>query len=166
MGHSQGFFDQPPNAESSSINGEEKWGEGVRLLGELRQRALDAADSHSPRWDSFLYNGSTVTTLVATAAATFLPFLPGFAPPWLPQVLTGLAFFLIVLESQLHFGGRWRFHRKLRHGYCGLADVIDVLIIRARGMTAEDLARECGKLGEAFQTLRALEGEIPGIPSV
>jgi hypothetical protein len=136
----------------------------MRMLTELRGTALRAANSHSPRWDSFLYNSCATGSVVFTALATFLP--ESNTVPWLARGLTGAAFCLILLERTLNFGGRWRFHRRMQHAYTSIADDIDIFLARAEHLTRSEIADKGKRLSKELQRLRRKEGNVPGTPAV
>lgn len=140
------------------------------MEGDLRAvqaRLKEDCDSHSPRWDSFLYNGGTVVVLAATMAVTVVSDFGSV--PWLPRALSGCAAFLVGLERALNFGGRWRFHREMRHYYKGLIDRIDFYISFQDRLSPEQRSVFCDEIWRELRDIRRREEQIPGVstqPSV
>jgi hypothetical protein len=125
----------------------------------LRELMVTRCSRHSPRLDSFLYNGGTAAVLLATALATFLPTTVD--PDWLPRALSGFAAFWIGLERALNFGGRWRYHRGMQVGYENVIGKIDLYTASRDELTPEEARAQRDEIVNEIDVLQHREADIP-----
>jgi hypothetical protein len=120
----------------------------------LRRDLDKSINAHSPRADSLYYNGGTALALAATGTATLLPSSLSL---W-AKAASAIATFVIALSRSLDFGGRWRWHLRMRSAYKALIDRVDGLDV----LSDADRRVAAKKIFEDLADLRAKEPTIPG----
>ncbi|MFD6156165.1 hypothetical protein ACFWF7_24520 [Nocardia sp. NPDC060256] len=127
----------------------------------IRAAVQEYKAQHSPKLDSFLYNGGTVVALAVSIAATSLPW--SGETQWIPRVLTAVAAIIIGAERALSFGERWRFHRT-RYG---AAQSLELRLARIPALEPAEAAGEITaivrELGELLRNDSVPVGQQPGL---
>src|ERR1044072_2707301 len=63
--------------------------------------------------DAICYNGLTVVAITLASAATFMPD----HWPLAIKILSACSALLVAIERSLSLGGRWIYHKRLKHEY-------------------------------------------------
>jgi hypothetical protein len=124
-------------------------------VNEIEASIKSSIREHDPRMDSILFNGGTIVALAASIAVTAHDWSGDLE--WLPRVLAGLAAFLIGVERALNFGGRWRFHLRMRDAYRSLLARLAV----ARTLPEPQRAAAVERVLNDLEAIRRGEGGLP-----
>ncbi len=126
--------------------------EAVPLHGELANRILGSSGTV----DSWMYNGGTLASLLASGAAGVVAGRD--LSPTLAAALSAAATFFLAASRMLDFPGRWKWHLRRRGRYAGL-------IYRLNASAHLDRADQLKVISEIYDKLgreRAQDGQVPG----
>jgi hypothetical protein len=123
----------------------------------LKARLGQAVAEHDVSIDPWMFNAGTVSTLILTAAATFVPSLGPKVPAFVAPLCSGIAGVLIAAERALGFGARWRYHREMRSAYQSIIDMLDFCPLVPRS----ERAKYVRDIFTALYAVRSRESAIP-----
>ena len=116
----------PAGDQKGPIDNDPQREELANALWHLRERMNTSIRQHRT-WHGWLYNGSTVLTLILTASASLASAgQAGFNKEWAPA-LAAFATVLIGVDRALGFGAKQRFHTEMKHGYLTVKDMLDFI---------------------------------------
>jgi hypothetical protein len=91
---------------------------------ELKVQLNKSVSEHNEKQslDGFLYNGSVIAAILCSSIAS--QFVDKF-PDW-AKILSVAAAIIIAIDRALNWGGRWIYHRQMRHEYLRILDRINL----------------------------------------
>lgn len=129
---------------------------------DLKKEIKTSIDEHTKfaGWDGTIYNVTAVLAILLTSLAALLPSSIGTL---YPKIISGIAAILITVDRALNWGGRWIYHRQMRHEYLNILAKISFYENMPKNFSEEEKKSHYLEIYTALYSTRQREDAMPGV---